>query len=418
MQEFRFIHAADLHIDSPFKGLKSVNPTVSKALQEATFQAFENLVNVCLERRVDFLLIAGDVYDGADRAPRSQLRFLNGLKKLSDAGVDAFVVHGNHDPLNGQYSRMSWPERVHTFKEVPSWVTASRGNIPIANIQGVSYPRSSVVENLLPGFVSPPLDNLFKIGLLHCNVGGNSNHDNYAPCTVDDLCQMNMDYWALGHIHTRQTLKQANPTIVYPGNIQGRHPGETGPHGCVLVEVDQNGSVGTEFIQLDVVRWESIEVSIENIQGIDDLVNRITDRLVRLQSGADGRDVVCRVTLSGRGPLHGQLVGGNTISVVEEEIRLNQSQESPWIWLERLSDKTFPEIDLEHRANQDDFLGSILREVDGSEPDDFRELLAEVFSGRRHQLKLPEDDAQRKLLIKEWMERARWILAEKFSVQE
>lgn len=414
MEGLKFIHAADLHIDSPFKGMLHNNKSVAKALQEATYQAFENLIDLCLKLEVDFLLVAGDIYDGADRIPRAQFRFRDGLQKLSDSGIDTFVVHGNHDPLEGRFDKINWPERVHTFGETPSWEVIRRGEKPIANIQGVSYPRQVVTENLIPQFTSPPSKDLFNIGLLHCNVGGIANHDNYAPCTVNDLSQKGMDYWALGHIHTTQILKQGDPLIVYPGNIQGRHPGEKGIHGCFFVEVSSNGNVRTEFKALDVIRWESSDISIEAFKELDDLIVGIAEKLESLRMSSDGRNVVCRLTLSGRGPLHSVLSRVVTEDSLLEEVNRKQHIQNPWIWVERLDIKTRPEIDLTVRSGQDDFLGSILREAESADPEIYWKPLEVLFSARRDSSSVEERNA----LVSSWMEEARWLLAEKFEVQE
>ena len=220
MEQLKFVHASDLHIDSPFTGLMKTDPQVGKELQEATYEAFNKLIKLCKDERVDFLVVAGDVYDGADRSPRAQIRFRDGLRELAEAGIQSFVVHGNHDPLNGRFSSITLPEKAHIFGDSVSWKTAFRDGHAIAQIQGISYWQREVTDNLALQFTSPPDPDLFSIGLLHCNVGSISSHDNYAPCTVEDLNKVDLDYWALGHIHTRQTLREEKPSIVYPGNTK------------------------------------------------------------------------------------------------------------------------------------------------------------------------------------------------------
>ena len=247
MESFRFVHAADLHIDSPFKGLMKLDSEIGRQLREATHAAFLNLIRLCIEEKVDFLVVAGDVYDGSDRSPQAQLRFRNGLAELAEHGIESFVVHGNHDPLDGRYSSIDWPEGVHVYGATPSWITATRRGEPLADIQGVSYPTQVVTDNLALNFSSPRNKNIFNIGMLHCNVGGMEGHDNYAPCSVDDLVGIGLDYWALGHIHMRQTLLEKSPAIIYPGNIQGRDPGETGARGCLIVDVGADGLPVTQL---------------------------------------------------------------------------------------------------------------------------------------------------------------------------
>ena len=407
MEPFRFIHAADLHIDSPFKGLMATDDTVAERLKDATYAAFQGLIRLCKSEHADFLVIAGDVYDGADRSPRAQIRFHNGLSELAEEGIESFVVHGNHDPLDGQMSSLTWPDEVHIFREVVSWATAKRDGEPLADIQGVSYPRRIVTENLALSFSSPRNQDLFNIGILHCNVGGIGGHDNYAPCTVDDLVEIGLDYWALGHIHAKQTLSKARPTILYPGNIQGRHPGELGARGCMISDVGPDGSVSTRFQALDVVRWETRDVPIDGVTGIDNLHARILEVLDDLRSEADGRDIVCRLTLTGRGPLHTELGRSEATGSLTEELRYGALTSSPWIWIERISNQTRPELDLETRARQDDFLGAILRRAVEADTEAFEEALADVFSDRRD--RLPRATEAK---MKEWIEEARWYLAE------
>ena len=413
MERLRFAHAADLHIDSPFRGLMESNPVIAERLREATHIAFRNLIKLCIDEKVDFLVVAGDVYDGADRTPRSQIRFRDGLAELAQAGIGSFVVHGNHDPLDGQFSSITWPDKVHIFGDNPSWQTATRNGEPIADIQGVSYRRRVVTDNLALQF-SPPRDSdLFTVGILHCNVGGMTGHDNYAPCTIADLSSVGLDYWALGHIHTRQTLKEERPAIVYPGNTQGRDPNESGSHGCILVDVSPDGSTHMEFRELDVVRWESIELSIDNIGGIDAFYDRMSAGLDNLRNEGGGRDIICRLRITGRGPLHDELKRAGSLDGLLEDIRSSQFSDSPWVWVERAINQTRPDLDLVSRSGQDDFLGSVLKRAAEAETKDFIDALSEVFSEGRDGLLLPDEDEIKGLIME-----AEWLLAERLEPKD
>jgi DNA repair exonuclease SbcCD nuclease subunit len=413
MDSFRFVHAADLHIDSPFSGVGDADNRVATRLREATFEAFQNLVDLCINQKVDFLVIAGDVYDGADRSVRAQLRFRDGLSKLAGAGIQSFVVHGNHDPLDGWQSSISWPEGVHIFGATPEWKNFEKNGEIAAAIQGMSYPTREVTDNLAKQFSPPESGNLFAIGLLHANVGANSAHPNYAPCTVEDLSESGIDYWALGHVHTRQTLKRAAPVIAYPGNTQGRHPNETGARGALVVDVDDSGASRIEFAALDVVRWERGEVDISNIETIDNLDSAIRQATDNLSVQAEDRDVVCRLTLVGRGPLHEQLAATGAVDDLLDSVRAAwNASGSPWVWVERITDSTHPTIDIESRAKQDDFLGATLKRallssIESDEIDRLTEVLSDVYTGRRNGLEKPNDEQ-----VSAWAEEARWYLAE------
>lgn len=417
MQPFRFVHAADLHIDSPFRGLRDVDRRVGERLRESTFEAFRNLVNLCIDEQVDFLVIAGDIYDGADRSVRAQLRFRDGMRRLSEAGIATYIVHGNHDPLDGWLSSITWPDGVHVFGPEPEWKTVELNGEPLAAVQGVSFPTREVRENLVARFSTPPDDSLFTIGLLHCNVGGNPDHDNYAPCSLDDLKLTALDYWALGHVHTRQTLRRHNPAVVYPGNIQGRHPNEPGPRGCLMVDVSEAGDINTRFHPLDVVRWEPAEVDIEEIKSLDALESAIQQKLDDLAMKAEGRDVICSLSLTGRGPMHSEIVRDGALGDLLLELRATAS-ESPWVWVERIYDWTRPEIDLGSREQADDFLGATLRRA--SEVLESREgvqelaaVVGEVYTGRKNGLPAPTDEQ-----VMEWATEARWELAELLEPEE
>ena len=413
MDSFRFVQAADLHIDSPFAGVGDADNRVATRLREATYEAFQNLVDLCINQNADFLVIAGDVYDGADRSVRAQLRFRNGLEKLAQAGIQSFVVHGNHDPLDGWQSSISWPEGVHIFGATPEWKNFEKNGEVVAAVQGMSYPTREVTDNLATQFAPPESGNLFAIGLLHANVGANAAHPNYAPCTVEDLSASGIDYWALGHVHTRQTLKRAAPVIAYPGNTQGRHPNETGARGALVVDVDPSGASRSDFVALDVVRWERSDVDISNLETIDSLDSAIRQATDNLSVQAEDRDVVCRLNIVGRGPLHEQLAADGAVEDLLDSVRNAwNASGSPWVWVERITDSTRPAIDIESRAKQDDFLGATLKRallssIESDEIERLTEVVSDVYTGRRNGLDKPSDEQ-----VSAWAEEARWYLAE------
>ena len=242
MASFRFLHCSDLHIDSPFKGLSLVQPSLAEKLRNSTHQSFQNIVKLALQEKVEAVLIAGDIYDGSDRSLQAQLKFRRELQKLSDVGIDTFIVHGNHDPLDGWAASLEWPERVHVFSSTQvECHPVKKNGVVKANIYGISYSQRDVRENLAQKFDSNNSEG-FAIGLLHANAGSQAGHANYAPCSLYDLVSRKMDYWALGHIHRFQILRESNPAVVYSGNTQARHMRETGDKGCCLVTLHKNAS--------------------------------------------------------------------------------------------------------------------------------------------------------------------------------
>ena len=374
----RFVHAADLHLDSPFTGLKAAAPAdVANALYHATFDAYENIINLCISEQVDALLVAGDVFDGADRSLRAQLKFVEGLKKLDTQGIRSFVCHGNHDPLDGWQARLDYPPGCRRFG--PEWEAVPVFEDPDrALIHGISYRKRDVTENLALrlGNVDP---GPFSIGLLHGNVGNNPEHGAYAPCSLDDLAQSGVHYWALGHVHTRQVLNEQGPTVVYPGNPQGRHPNETGARGVYLVEVDDGGNVGLDFRPMDTVRWARLDSDIAALDTEQDLLDALHKGMQALLDGADGQSVVVRVRLTGRGELNRKLRRPNMIEDLVEAINGEWDERSPFVWCERIEDASASPFDREARLKGSDFLAEVLRTADRSKTDP--ELLAGLGAG-------------------------------------
>ena len=293
--------------------------------------------------------MAGDIYDGADRSLRAQLKFVDGLNRLDGAGIRSFVCHGNHDPLDGWEARLALPPGCARFGPEVAGEPVFPGEPERAAVYGVSYPRREVRENLAPLFAEAASGGGFGIGLLHANVGGNLDHDSYAPCSVADLAETAIDYWALGHVHTRQVMRQERPTVVYPGNPQGRHPLETGARGVYLVEVDDYGAVSLDFRPVDVVRWETLAVDIAGLEAEQELLDAVDAAVAFCADAAGGRSVVFRLTLSGRGPLHRWLRSAGTLDELRERVNEqyapSTSSGQAWLWCERMRADTESPVD-------------------------------------------------------------------------
>ena len=407
MKPFRFVHAADLHLDSPFTGLKSSVPEhVATSLRQATFNAYDNIVELCVSEGVDALLIAGDVYDGADRSLRAQRRFIDGLDRLHQAGIRSFVCHGNHDPLDGWEARLAYPPSCHRFGSEFQAVPVFEDDPGAAVVHGVSYPTRNVRRNLVRRLGQVD-SRSFNIGLLHANVDNDSNHRAYAPCSLSDLVETGVDYWALGHVHTRRVLNPQRPTVVYPGNPQGRHLNETGPRGVYLVTVDDSGRTDLDFRPVDTVRWERMTLDIAETSTEQNLLDELHRRIGEALEHGEGRSLVLRMTLSGRGELHRFLRQPGSVDDLADELKRASANLHPFAWCERIEDRTAGPFDRSVRLQGSDFVADLLRLCDQSKQDpellgQLRESLSELFHHWKYRRYLkdaiPDDPALCSLL--------------------
>ena len=366
MNHYCFVHAADLHLDTPFEGLRRGNPGVHARLVDASLEAWDALVELVLERDARFLLLAGDLYDGAERGLRAQLRFRRGLEKLSNAGVSVFVVHGNHDPVEEGWSAIrDWPEGVTIFpSEHVESAGVEVGGRRIATVHGRSYARRETRENLALGYHRGGEPGL-HIGLLHCNVGNvgaSAGHANYSPCSLDDLIRARMDYWALGHVHVHSVLRRADPWVVYPGNLQGRspQPGECGAKGAVVVEVSGDRVDSVEHVALDRVRFVVAELDAASCRDLAALESELAGLAESQRAGCDGRGLLLRVRLVGRSELRSDLDRQESIAELLAALRDRFDGASPLLWWDSLESHLRPPLDRESVRQRDDFSSELL----------------------------------------------------------
>ena len=401
MPLLRFVHAADLHLDSPFVGIKAVAPgNVATALQDATFSAYENIIDLCIEERVHALLVAGDVYDSADRSLRAQLKFVEGLERLGAAGIRSFVCHGNHDPLDGWEARLKYPTSCTRFGREAESVPVFEDDPRRGVVHGISFETDDVSDNLAQRLGKGDPES-FSMGLLHANVGTDTVHQSYAPCSLDDLIRSGMDYWALGHVHNRQVLSERSPTVVYPGNPQGRHPNEPGPRGVYLVDVNEGNDVHVDFRPVDTVRWAQVDLDISRTDTVPDLIEGLHQLVQVSLAESDGRSVVLRIDLTGRGGLHLSLQQPTFIEELMGEVNREWAERTPFAWCERIVDETAVPFNREERIAGSDFLAEVLKTVDLAKDkstlrDRLRKGIAELYEHRRYRSHLsdhtPRDD--------------------------
>ena len=290
-----FIHAADIHLDSPLHKLDAYEGAPTHLIRQAARAAFENLVNLAIDDAVSFVVISGDLYDGDWKDYNTGLYFVSHMRRLRDAGIPVFIVAGNHDAASKITKYLKLPEGVHLFASAaPETITLD--SIGVA-IHGQSFAGPAVTKNLATAYPTPA-SGYFNIGMLHTALTGREGHAPYAPCTLDDLSSKTYDYWALGHIHKREIVKE-NPWIVFPGNIQGRHIRETGEKGCMRVSVTNAGIVSVKFVPLDVIRWAELPVDTTGLENGYDAVELFTRGLSSLIDEHSGTPLVVRAIFSG-----------------------------------------------------------------------------------------------------------------------
>jgi DNA repair protein SbcD/Mre11 len=298
-----FLHAADIHLDSPLRGLERYENAPVEKIRSATRHAFTRLIDLAIEQKVNFLVIAGDLYDGDLRDFQTLLYLSREFSRLRDHNIKVYMIAGNHDAANKMTRSLPLPQNVKLLAhDGPE--TIHLPDLGVA-IHGQSFKHAAVTDNLAITY-PPPVSGYVNIGLLHTGLTGLEGHERYAPCTLDDLKQRGYDYWALGHVHTRQTPNDADPHIVFPGNVQGRHIRESGRKGCILVTVDSDHRIETRFERLDCVRWERAQVDLSDVANESDALTRTAEILDHLLATEPDPDVMLavRVTLSGSSPLH------------------------------------------------------------------------------------------------------------------
>ncbi len=406
---FTFLHAADLHLDSPFRGLGKAPAEVRDRLRESTFAAFDRLMETVRRERLDFVVFAGDLYDAADRSLKAQLRMQRALNELAREGVQTFIVHGNHDPVSGWQSKLDWPETAHVFgtEDVECRPAYRRDGLLAAHVYGISYADASVTDNLASRYRTTE-GAPFHLALLHANVDGNAAHDNYAPCKLAELAGAGFDYWALGHVHDRRVLREY-PHVVYPGNIQGRSVRETGARGAYVVRVSAEGQVALSFRDVSDVRWRETDVAIDGAEREQQLKERLLAAVDGARADAAGRPVVLRLRLVGSGPLHARLVRENAGEAWLGELREwvgEPDERDDWVWVERLAVATTGTGDDAAAEDGQGFLGELARLARTGRADSAlsRELLADATEALRRQPRLREwldgrgDEARAELL--------------------
>lgn len=332
---FKFIHAADIHLDSPLIGLESYEGAPTEEIRSASRHALENLVELAIEEGCAFVLIAGDLYDGEWKDYKTGLFFASQMTKLRKSGIKVFVISGNHDAASQISRKLRLPENVKVFGSRK----AESVEIPEADtvIHGRSFDNRVVTEDLSASYPDR-VAGMLNIGMLHTSLTGREGHDSYAPCTVQGLTSKGYDYWALGHVHNREVVS-SDPWVVFSGNVQGRHVRETGAKGCTLVTVDEGSVTDVTHRDLDVFRFSVCQVDVSGVASEEELFKRAIEAVRAEMARNLDMPMAVRLKMSGTTNIHSELQ--RTRESIRENLRSIMTDISGGtVWLEKFEMRT------------------------------------------------------------------------------
>jgi DNA repair exonuclease SbcCD nuclease subunit len=406
-ERIKFIHCADLHLDSPFQGLTTKEPSLADRFKHATNEAFVKIIDLCLAEKIDFLTIGGDTFDGADRSLCAQILLRDQFERLHEADIPVIIIAGNHDPLSDWLTEISFPNNVHLLAgDKVEKIPIKKDGKVITTIYGISYKVRDVKKNLSLEFHASEKDTV-SIGLLHANVGARREHAPYSPCTINDLRAGNMDLWLLGHIHTPEVICK-DPFILYPGNIQGRHINEDGPRGCYLVKADSNYKISYEFKPVQNILWKQEELNIKKITTSLELVDLLSDKCEEELSSLtkDEKGIVIRWKLTGSSSLYHELTMTDKIEETKEILVERFFSQAPFIFPESIRLLIKPDKKTEDFVSQENFIGDFLRlagqvKDDEQKKNELLEMLNQPLSNRAIKKYLDEISEKELLTILE-----------------
>ncbi|WP_052345883.1 DNA repair exonuclease [Paucisalibacillus sp. EB02] len=358
-KKISFIHAADLHLDSPFKGLSDIGETLFQEIRNSTFKSLDNLVKIAIKKRVDFVLLVGDLFDNEKQSLKAQISLRNAFEELQRHEIKVYLSYGNHDYIEGNIYPITYPENVHVFtsEQVQSFIYEKK-NIPLAAIYGFSYENRAVTSKKVNEYKKISSNIPFHIATLHGSLESNTEHDTYAPFQLSELASADFEYWALGHIHKRAILKE-QPLIIYPGNIQGRNRKEIGEKGCYYVELAE-GKHSIEFIPLQAIEYNQMILDISSCDTIHQVEQFITEELQALNPITPQ---LLEVTLKSK---KSTTVGWKSANLIEEIIEIVNERfqnQKIWMYIYRTTIQEIVSIE-ESSLMGEHFIGELLANVE------------------------------------------------------
>jgi DNA repair exonuclease SbcCD nuclease subunit len=373
----KFIHTADIHLDSPLSGLAAYKDAPAERLRTVTRDAFTRLIDVAIEEAVDFMVIAGDLYDGTWKDYNTGHFFCREMGRLNKASIPVYLLYGNHDAESEMTKKLTLPANVHTFESRKA-NTFRIDTLKVA-LHGRSYKEAATLDNLAASYPAP-VAGWLNIGVLHTALGGYAAHANYSPCTLAELTAKAYQYWALGHVHEHAVL-QKDPWVVFPGNLQGRHIRETGARGAMLVTADETGIQSVERVLVDALRWHRVEVDASTAATLPEVTRLVGKAFEQIMTDTpEPIYLSVRVCVQGKTAAHGELFG------LEKQLRediLGQAAALGMdrLWVEKVSLETEPVVDAVQMAKRSDAIADLQKFL-ADAPDDSA-LLASLLEDLR-----------------------------------
>ncbi|MFD1037651.1 exonuclease SbcCD subunit D [Virgibacillus byunsanensis] len=389
--QISFIHAADLHLDSPFKGLAHVPEHIFNQIQASTFAALDRLVQAAIEKQVDFVLIVGDLFDNEKQSLKAQVRLRRAFEELEHHAINVYLSYGNHDYTNGNIHPMTYPDNVFIFtKEEVTHFTFEKGGKPTTSIYGFSYENRSVTTKKAAEYQVADRTIPYHVAMLHGSLHSNTEHDVYAPFQISELREKDFDYWALGHIHQREILAE-DPYMVYPGNIQGRNRKETGEKGCYYVSLSKTNT-STSFIPLQALQFEELSMDASDCEGIYQLEIKIQEQIKGIQKHSSPHLINLKLISN-----HSQLKKWETENLLEDIIELiNETliHQHVWTYIFKYtieSEEGGLTSDLYHGEH---FVGELIRHFDDISIQPYVKELFHHKQARKYLETISEEDAE------------------------
>jgi DNA repair protein SbcD/Mre11 len=390
MKQVKFLHTADLHLDSPMVGLRYLPKAIFHRLQESTFRALKNITDAAIKHEVDFVVIAGDLYDGEDRSIRAQAVLRNEMNRLAEKGIKVYAIHGNHDHLGGNSIQFDFPGNVFFFKDKLEIAAFRKNDGTIVHLYGFSYPKRHVTERWIEKYErSDGAD--FHIGLLHGHFEGASDHGKYAPFRLSELLDKGYDYWALGHIHKRILLSQ-QPHVVYPGNPQGRNRKEQGDKGAYIVNLTEAGSEIMFFETADVI-WEDIIIDGKNASSFNEVYGSCLAAID--EKRREGKGILLAIHIdqlnSSLTEVKEKIDNGELLELLQD----SEKAEESFVWVHRLAYTENIAFDRASLIKQSNFYNELFDTIE--KYDDLDTALSQLYQhsqARRHLGELAEREKE------------------------